>query len=284
MSHQTTLLTGLPRSGTTLTCCLLNQMENIVALNEPLIPGALGPSCDEAIKQIHLFAHETRESIEAGELVFSAHKDGVIPDNTMSATYGSNGLRQAVVKRGKIQIPNSTISSNFKLTIKHTSLFTSLLPQIINEFPVQAVIRNPMSLLASWNTIDVPLNRGRIPAGERFDHLLSYELDKTQDQIARQLIIMEWFFKRYDQLLADHQILRYEDIVADPLVIARSFNVGVESLKDHSKLKNRNSSYQSDSLRVMFDHLMKSGHYVWNFYSRSSVETLYSKLLEADAK
>jgi hypothetical protein len=38
--NQTNIVsTGLPRSGTTLTCHLLNKLPNTVALHEPIAPG-----------------------------------------------------------------------------------------------------------------------------------------------------------------------------------------------------------------------------------------------------
>jgi len=44
---QDILITGLPRSGTTLTCHLLNKLPNSVALHEPLSPDTL-KGLDEA--------------------------------------------------------------------------------------------------------------------------------------------------------------------------------------------------------------------------------------------
>ena len=38
----TALLTGIPRAGTTLTCALLNELPNTIALAEPPVFEALG--------------------------------------------------------------------------------------------------------------------------------------------------------------------------------------------------------------------------------------------------
>ena len=48
-----TLITGVPRSGTTLCCNLLNQCDNVVALHEPIDPQKLtSTSAPKAVDEI----------------------------------------------------------------------------------------------------------------------------------------------------------------------------------------------------------------------------------------
>jgi broad-specificity NMP kinase len=44
VSRSIKLITGIPRSGTTLCCKLLNQRADVVALHEPINPGAMPQS------------------------------------------------------------------------------------------------------------------------------------------------------------------------------------------------------------------------------------------------
>ena len=58
------VLTGIPRSGTTLTCHLLNKVPNVVALFEPMLWGGVSdPTNHRTIcDSIDRFFQQTRES------------------------------------------------------------------------------------------------------------------------------------------------------------------------------------------------------------------------------
>ena len=68
----TILLTGLPRSGTTLTCALLNECPGTVALAEPLRLERHGDR-DRALREINDFIEQARRQL-VGE-------HGFRPDN-----------------------------------------------------------------------------------------------------------------------------------------------------------------------------------------------------------
>ncbi len=60
MQHNNIILTGIPRSGTTLICYLLNKIPNTVALHEPM--GPLLNACENsqlARLQINKFFADT---------------------------------------------------------------------------------------------------------------------------------------------------------------------------------------------------------------------------------
>jgi hypothetical protein len=58
------LLTGLPRSGTTLMCHLLNKLPHSVALHEPMDPSRLGGlPMDEVLARVRAFLEAERHRI-----------------------------------------------------------------------------------------------------------------------------------------------------------------------------------------------------------------------------
>jgi len=61
-------------------------------------------------------------------------------------------------------------------------------------------------------SVDLPVNRGRIPAGEHFDPRLKQSLDMTKDCLSRQLYIYQWFINKFR--LSGLPVIRYEDVVA----------------------------------------------------------------------
>ena len=79
----TIVLTGIPRSGTTLSCHLLNQLPQCVALLEPmqvppLIQAAFPAGCLSLIAD--LFGEQRASLLRSGEAV-SCAADGQVPDD-----------------------------------------------------------------------------------------------------------------------------------------------------------------------------------------------------------
>ena len=56
------LITGVPRSGTTLTCYLLHQLPNVIALNEAIRVGQLR-TIPKAYQGIQQFLSNSRDSL-----------------------------------------------------------------------------------------------------------------------------------------------------------------------------------------------------------------------------
>ena len=80
------VLAGLPRSGSTLTCHLINKLPGAVALNEPMNLGRFkerpdnGAICDD----ISEFFVTMRGSLHESGTTISKHIDGVVPGNPVA--------------------------------------------------------------------------------------------------------------------------------------------------------------------------------------------------------
>ena len=68
-------------------------------------------------------------------------------------------LRRFRGEWGEIAI-DKPLSARFTLLIKHNALFAALLPRLTESFPCLALVRNPLSVLASWQTVDLPVHPG----------------------------------------------------------------------------------------------------------------------------
>jgi hypothetical protein len=115
-----------------------------------------------------------------------------------------------VAKRGQIQLP-AREQSSYSLVIKQNALFTALMPELSLRYPMVCIVRNPVDVLLSWLTVNLPVNRGNLPAGERFDAHLKSSL-QGEDCLSRQMIIYQWFMTKF--LFSGLPIVRYEDIVS----------------------------------------------------------------------
>jgi len=275
MVERNVILTGLQRSGTTLACHLLNKLPDTVALHEPMKVARLFAmsSGAERVEEIRRFFGSTRRSILAGGTAVSKNVDGLVPDNHMSPAAVEDGLRKDLATLGTITIGKS-LDSDFMLVLKHPAAFTALVKDLARNFPCYAVVRNPLAVIASWNSIDMPAGRGRVPAAERIDGKLKRELGRLGDPGDRQVHIADWFFRQYLEYLPAGSIIFYEDIVSSGGRALKEINGLAGRLDEKLVSKNRNPVYRQDLIRRMGEKLLKADGAFWQFYSRQSVEEL----------
>jgi hypothetical protein len=269
------VLTGLPRSGTTLTCFLLNKLPDTLALHEPMavdeFPGleSHGAICDA----IRRFAREARRSIKTQRTVVTKHVNGHVPDNHFPSQYSESGLRRGVISRGEIYVEKE-LTRDFMLVIKHPAAFTAILESLTTQFPCYAVIRNPLSVLASWNSVAAPVENGHVPAAEQLDWDLAQTLRRTDDKIDRQLHILDYFFAKYRDCLPDASVLRYEDTVATGGKSLSVITPRAQALHEVLESKNKNPVYDRERMQLLGEKLLRSDGAYWHFYSRESVTRL----------
>jgi len=209
----TTILTGLPRSGTTLVCALLNQLPDAVALVEPM---GFGDTRDpgQSIAEIEAFAAQSRRrALQDGMMLTKAYA-GTVPGDTMAPAGTAGGLRREIAAISLIPI-GKELSKDFNLFIKNPGWFTALAEPLCARYPVFAFVRNPLAVLASWQCVDIPPHYGRASGAEQFDRALSSRLDQVSDDIERQVELMSWFLQVYARL-GTARVLRFEDLIAEP--------------------------------------------------------------------
>lgn len=270
----TVLLTGLPRAGTTLSCHILNQHDNVLALHEPFTPTDFKPELGRrvAVDSIQNFALVSRHRALFEGKALSRQRDGSVPENPVEAQ-SNNALRALDVSLADIAVGDRIKNPDFTLVIKHNALFTGLLPELSERFPVYAIVRNPLSVLASWNSVDLPVNQGRIPAGELYCPELKLLLDGTSDRVLRQLHILEWFCDRFFSHI-NTSILRYEDFVIDPAIIGEKLRLPSAYSGEVQTRNSRNQSYDLRLMEELYKKLQGFGDAIWQFYSSADLDNL----------
>jgi hypothetical protein len=275
MNPKNIILTGLPRSGTTLSCHLLNQLPNVVALHEPMDIKKLGQGRDGAtlIAAVQEFFHKNRASILSTGAALSKHAGGVVPDNPFSNERLATGKRRSLVSHGTIQI-DKPLTDNFLLVIKHPIAFTAALEQLQEHFPSHAIVRNPLATLASWNSVAVPVADGHAPAAEQLDLRLREELARLTDKTDRQLHLLSWCFEKYGRLLPRSSVIRYEEIIGTGGGALYPITPQAIKLNQPLASKNLNSLYDREGMLRLGEKLLASDGAYWDFYSRESVIAL----------
>ena len=279
-SSRTVLITGVPRSGTTLVCSLLNKLPDVVALHEPMDVWDFSKCRDsEALaKTIENFCAEARRSLREDGYAISKHVGGEIRDNAAGEAVEPSGNRVRRTEHGKIQI-DKPLSENFTLAIKHPLAFTALVESLSKQFEFFAVIRNPLATLGSWNSLDwLKVKKGRTPIAEKLDSDLARQLAGESDAIERQIQILEWSYDRYRQFLPDRAVMKYEDLIATRArELARFFPAAAE-LDEDLVSKNLNKHYDRALMIDLGHRLLRRDGPLWNFYSKSDVEDLLGEV------
>jgi hypothetical protein len=282
------LLTGVPRSGTTLCCELLNGLPNVRALDEPLPmrellrdargeDGAIdvGLVCDGIAR----FAVEQRRSLLAEGTVVSKHVDGSVSGSRrVAATRDADGTRRSQVELGRIELARPR-TAGFTLAIKHPVVFTALLDGLRRRFAVYAIVRNPLAVLGSWESVSWPtLREGRLGIPDTLAPALSRKLALLDDPLERRIEMLSWHFERYTSTLARDRVIRYEDLIASRGSALSA--IVPEAAKLDVALRDNNAAgvYDRDHLREVGRRLLERERAPWRTYYPHDVEYLLETL------
>jgi hypothetical protein len=294
------VITGPGRSGTTLTCYLLNKLPDTLALAEPINPGQFAyllPNHEAVCDGIELFYRDMRRMVLRHGLVISKHVEGTIPDNTKRDV---DGVRRRVAEKGKIAVGRE-LHPGFYLAIKQVGMFNALLPPLAKRFPCFAIIRNPLAIKASslslqWNRKQHsnpqrakktqrsgnPQQRKPPRALVRYDAGINLRMEEAQekglDAVDKWIIRMHFNFERYQRELPREHIIRYEDIVASGGKALEVIVPAARELDEPLESQNLNLHYSRDEVLPYGERLLKSDGAYWNFYSRESVQEILNSL------
>ena len=111
------------------------------------------------------FASETRASALTRGVVRTKSVDGAVTGSKVSDEKDENGLRVRLTQVGEIPV-GKPLTDDFTLTIKQCGGFTAALESLTERFPVFGLVRNPLSLLLSWQAVPMPIREGRVPVAE----------------------------------------------------------------------------------------------------------------------
>jgi hypothetical protein len=301
MRKRNVVLTGLPRSGTSLTCSLLNKAPNTVALNAPITPGRFAhllPDLDAVADGIEQYFRRTRRRIRNHGVAISKHTGGQIVDNA----YGrpdAEGRRKSVLEKGKIEVEKE-LDDRFVLVIKQPGLFTATLPQLAARLPCYALVRNPLSVLASRGSKGLPTRhsvdlgptaredeqvlKSRMaahsgPVAQIFDQQLRRRMAAIRpNTVDWQLEMMSWACEHFASELPEQNVIRYEDIVDSGGRALAVISPAAEQLDEPLSSRNLSELYDRDTMLRLGERLLGSDGAYWHFYSREEVEELLGQL------
>ncbi len=271
------LITGIPRSGTTLVTKLLNCIPDVVALNEPMpVMQIAGKSDYELYHWIDSNVESYRSGLIRDGRVMTNHVNQNFVDNSFSESINSRGLRPSLLTLGLLDVKKN-LTDQFLLAIKHNGAFTAVAHHLVHQYRCFAVIRNPLPVLLSWQTVDIPLNRGRMPVAEAIDTELHRNLNRLTDHLDRQIFILNWFFERYYQFFSEKNIIRYEDLVKEGSTYLTKITPGACLSSGQLSSRNTSSLYTRELVPEITARLKNTGGHFTHFYSISEIESVLSE-------
>ena len=207
----------------------------------------------------------------------SKNVGGKITDNAYEQARSETGLRPHSggkgSEKGKVVV-DKELNGDFVLIVKQPALFSALLPVLAKQFPCYAIVRNPLSVLASWNSVDHRVREGHSRGAELYDEVLRSELAATDDRVSRQLLLLSWWYERFFITLDRDRIIRYEDIVYSGGGALSPITPAAKTLCESLSSQNLNALYDHGEMREIGQMLLGREGAYWRFYTRESVERL----------
>lgn len=209
------LITGLPRSGTSYLCSLLNRQADCAVINEPA--GIFAPLAQQATPYgLLIIYRDFRQRILDGHAVENKLHNGEFIEDT------------AVVDKLELWSPAVT-RPDFLLATKNTLAYLARLPQLRRALPqavIAACVRHPLDTIASWKTSFSHLAAADLEAqavGHSRDPLLSGAQRRRLEEVAATTspaLRRALLWRHLAELILENRsrliLLRYEDMVADP--------------------------------------------------------------------
>jgi hypothetical protein len=264
------IITGIPRSGTTLVTALIDSMPDSVALNEPRW------QYDWVDKNKATSAAEDFAKWLVGDFeVTRQHLIKGIPVQERRMTDGSavtNYYRPDPEKKkvgetfSLIPFTRDGLSNNCTLAIKHNGLYLGALKQIIDTgaFTIIAIVRHPLGVISSWNNVPIPLGQGKMPGAILLWDQMRTLTQSNMDLLEKQVRMYDLVCKRLYNLREHIHIVKYEELVANKEMLASI--VGKKANLPLNTIKKRDVSFYENNTQVIEEKLRQVGQYYKMFY------------------
>lgn len=214
VSDSVLIITGIPRSGTSFLCAALNQVEDVVAINEPQ---EILSILQKAPWHPALYHGDLRRTILDGEAVKNRMVGGRHIEDTAQINQQEDWLPK--VRR-----------RDFTLATKNTLVYLARLREIRKGMPraqIVACVRHPFQTISSWKRTFSHLRNAdvtTVPVGGIKDSVLPYpyrlrleQIEQTEMAEVRRALYWRHLAEIVLEFQDDIMILRYEDFIAAPV-------------------------------------------------------------------
>ncbi len=268
------LVTGVPRGGTTLVGALLDSLPDTLCLSEPpwhwhrSTGGKLdiGPDPTGQVFAKWLVGDfvDLRRRLLAGEVVLDRRESNNRPVTNYHAA-GHDEQTQATPKLTLRPVIASRLEEGFMLAVKHNGPYLTALKALVelDHFTIVAVVRHPVDVIHSWQSLNLPVSRGKMHDAARCWPEMA-EATGHGDLLERQVRIYDLICQRLHEYRDHLTILRYEDVLADPTLVSQS--VGHPKAPDRETVGLPTRRVNTRQRMEIEDALIKFGRHFKRFY------------------
>jgi hypothetical protein len=213
------IITGVPRSGTTLAAAIVDRSCDAFCLFEPDSHVKLmqtAKDVDDFVARLRREFDATRQALLAGKGVPDRRAGDGAPVTDYFADAMPGRRREPAFTIRDVSRPG--LSPDFVLGAKHNALYAAVLPQIAltGRFRVVGLVRDPVAVLRSWQSLDLPISQGRLPAAERFWPEMAALTHSNMELHEKQIRIYDLLCRRFADLSRQIEVIHYEALVANP--------------------------------------------------------------------
>ena len=266
MSKPFLIMTGIPRSGTTLTAALVDRLEDTLCLNEPPRYYPWVEGAEDKADFLRMFTADLQNMYKVlesgGKVSDRREKDGTMPENY----FDENGQRRQF---GFRSVGRPDRKRDLLLCVKHNEVFTAVLPELAEREDVQiiAIVRNPIPTMLSWQAREIPLKYGHLTVGYRFWPEAKAIEEAGGLIIDIQAKMFELYCARYWSMRDRITVIRYEDLMANPGVLEEATGRKIQGeVNIRSQNKKLSDRYGDARVSKMKELIQKHFSAVYNYY------------------
>ncbi len=263
------LITGIPRSGTSLFSSLVAENQRSVVFSEPSWLGKIRETSrngNEFTKHLIAYISQLRNDIiEKKPLKLKINKENKKPPTNY---YIRDNKGKITSHKNEMEVIFEKKYSNYPFYIKSNAQFTSCLSELIKskEFKIYCVIRNPVSCIMSWRSLQIPVSHGNMKIAEKYSKSYRMSVLSEKKLILKQIKIIEWFYETYYKNSKDIEIIFYEDLISNTKKTLEKAIGSIPLNIPKLESKNKSSDYNLEERSYILEHLKASGRFYKLFY------------------
>lgn len=221
---------------------------------------------------MELFANQRAAVKDEGKVKGFA-VDGRLADDHYAPAPGADGLRPQVAVQGERWLDRR--KGGYAMIQKQAIQGVFSLGDLPGDVETWALVRNPLSTLVSWTTVDAGVaQRGRSSAVDRILPDVGNELEQMPNIADRQVALMHRVYQRIADRVPRERVIRYEDVVATGGAALSAMAPAAAGLSVPLESRNLNPVYEPKAMMKLGEKLLDSEGAAWTFHSRAEVDQL----------
>lgn len=263
------LITGIPRSGTSLLSSLIFSNCHSVVFSEPtwlkfLREKSLNSQefSDNLLNKIHRLRTDIYNNLPI-DVKLDTNKN--LPTNY----YERNVEGEISINKKEHPVIFKKEYSTLPFFIKANAQFTSCLTELIKNTEINkiyCVVRNPISCIMSWRSLKIPVSQGNMKIAEKYSSTYLDFISESKNLLHKQVLMIDWFYREFYKHSNSVEIIRYEDLLKSPHKIIGKITKNNTPIINNLIPGNKNTHYAHGERQIIHDCLIKYGLNYKYFY------------------